>query len=1111
MKTLKKLLLLSTGFCHKAPVHKPLVHLLKICTGDDLPSPRSTTLKGAASTAGTSQPSQYEEHLVDLLCILCNKIKSSPSLLHIFFLDRSWIRYPTRSRADSEHSDRPESLASTNTITSRAVSTKSDSEFLIFTYLLRWVHREGRTGDLARAAILILFEVSTSEDIYDGDAITKDAATDIRAAVAEFIVDGDLAQVLAAGLGAVYGILPSNLAVIPTDPRDEDRSHVHLSNRSGLVENVELSTSIAFQNQLSVFISVFEFTADITKRGLKSGTKYGGAVAENVLRAVRVNFFTNVLYPSILECSSIDYSAVAVITYLQVMLQCVKSGDPLANTLLQYLFAEDDSMLNDTTSSTENTPTNSTENTSYKTNTKPKKHERRRSTALVLLQNENAANFKNTNYVSSYGRFTLKDLISINLKSNNSETGVAAMKLFSYLIYAYDDVCLKEMVSIIPNKDATAFPYFHRIHMLMKDNDHYRKLEESEGESGSKSESKNENVFPIPPPMRNVEADDDELTSYLGLVGSIDVQTTKEMLSSGYERYLDDAQALIMSHPQFKLGSRGDVRDDELQFQHKLDTNDRLLKLTVKNLRNFFTQSPETNIALSGTLAALASNPRRSLEGFMTQWWRDEDDPYADDLKSAVEKTPNSPPMILQTLTELVDQIEDYRLQARNNISSQDLDYSLGERRKGMLFKENLQDALTLLDKDEPAQRNDLVRQFEEGVGKAVMQLHNKRFNQQRKKTYGEINKLSHRRYQDSIDTEFERRVERGNSWGISNLTAKADQFIRQPKTRSATTSLAALFTGKKGQTEQNVNTYKNNKKHRQVSAFDGPATPFYDHYKQTEQCLIIPKVVERVQRVGDSIPEDDEKGEQDAAVKPITLSDILDNVVILEEMLKEWVHLDQPSNQHHPLQPEPPTAYQSPLMSLHQNQTALFVCDVQGIFAKVIKDFDHVVNVSNKMVQFSKLLNVPVLISEQNPQSLGKTVSEIDFSNSHLLTTDPISKTRFSMVNDDVLYALKTNKIRSVVLVGVETHICILQTSLELIAKGFDVHVIIDGVSSSHATHKDTALDQIRQSGGRISTSETVLFQLLADASDERFKQFLKLNKEFSDRSTSALEKQTK
>lgn len=122
-------------------------------------------------------------------------------------------------------------------------------------------------------------------------------------------------------------------------------------------------------------------------------------------------------------------------------------------------------------------------------------------------------------------------------------------------------------------------------------------------------------------------------------------------------------------------------------------------------------------------------------------------------------------------------------------------------------------------------------------------------------------------------------------------------------------------------------------------------------------------------------------------------------------------------------------------------------------------------------------------------------------------------------MVNDDVLYALKTNKIRSVVLMGIEvgvylllyasshqfvqTHICILQTALELIDKGFDVHVLIDGVSSSHTGHKDAALEQIKQSGGRVTTSESVLFQLLGDASDERFKGFLKLNKEFSEKST--------
>ncbi|TIA91268.1 hypothetical protein E3P99_01167 [Wallemia hederae] len=885
---------MQSHFFVQAPVHKPLVQLLKICTGDDTPSTSTDRVLGAASSAATSQPSEYEEHLVDLLCILCNKIKSSPSLLHIFFLDRSWSKYPTRSRASSieDHSERPLSPASATTITSRAISAKPDSEFLIFTYLLRWVHREGRTGDLARAAILILFEVSTSEDV-DSDAQNQDTSIDIRAAVADFIVDGDLAEVLAAGLGAVYGILPTNLAVIPTDVKDrQDKSRAHLSNKSGLVESVELSTNIAFQNQLWVFISVFEFTAEITKRGLKGGNKYGVAVAHNVLEAVRINFFANVLYPSILECSSTDYSAVAVMSYLEVMLRGMKSGDPLADTLLQYLFAEDDS-------------TQHEQDTSMDSQRKTKKHDRRRSTALVLLQNESAAQTKSTDYISSYGRFTLKDLITINLKSSNSASKVAAMKLFSYLMFAYDVKCLKDLVNVLPQKDATAFPYFHQIHALMKDKDHYRKLEEKE-EAG-------EHVFPIPPPMRNANVNTDELTGYLGLVGSIDAQTTQEMLSTGYERYLDDAQALIVSHPQFKLASKGGISSisspsQYYQPHHKFDMEDAIIKLVLESLANFFVQSPDTNIALSGVLAALAANPCRSLEGFITSAWVDEDDPYSDAseaTKAASTSTSASTPAVLTILTDLVSQIDDYRLQARNNISSQDLDHNLKERRKGMLFKENLEDALALLDDIEPAQRNDLVRQFEDGVGRAVLKMRNKRSNQQRKKTYGEINKISHKRYQDSIDTEFEKRVQRNNSWGISNLTAKADEFIRQPRARSATSSLAALFTSnKKGAAKEDQ---KQSQRQRQVSAFEGPATPFYDHYKQTEQCLIIPKAAEVLPERGATIPEDNEKenevesddaalkqAEHSVAVKPITLSEILENVVILEEMLKDLVAIIQ-------------------------------------------------------------------------------------------------------------------------------------------------------------------------------------------------------------------------
>ncbi|TIC53953.1 hypothetical protein E3Q05_02242 [Wallemia mellicola] len=857
---------MQSHFFVQAPVHKPLVQLLKICTGDNTPNIETSRVLGAASTAATSQPSEYEEHLVDLLCILCNKIKSSPSLLHIFFMDRSWIRYPTRNRRES-HEDRPTSPTSMSTVTSRA-------EFLLFTYLLRWVHREGRTGDLARAAILLLFEVSTSDNINETEAsnIELSSSVDIKAAVAEFIVDGDLAEVLAAGLGAVYGILPTNLAVIPTDPQDkEQKSRSNIVNRLGLVASVELSTSIAFQNQLWVFMSVFEFTAEIIKRGLRSNNKYGIAIAENILASVNDTFFGSVLYPSILECSSMDYSAVAVTTYLEVMLASLNSG-PLSEALLDYLLADDDD--NKAKEVSDEKPT--------------KKHERRRSTALVLLQSENAAKAKGSSeYFSSLGRFTLKDLITINLRSTNDATAVSTVKLFSQLAYLFDEICLPKLMSIIPKKDATAFPYFHQLHNLMKD---YRKRE-----INGKQEGFNEDLLPIPPPMRNVEVNEDELTNYLMLIGSIDAHTTQEMLSTGYERYLDDAQAVIMLHPQYKLAT--DTENDEpFQAQHKFDLNDKTMNLILDSLRNFFVQSPEMNVSLSGALASLASNPRRSLEGFMTKDWVDEDDPGYDESRPRPD---NSLPIVLTIIQDLVDQIDDYRLQAKNNITSQDFDFCLRERRRGMLFKENLEDALALLGDVEPAQRNELVKQFEEGVGRGVLKSRNKRRNQQKKKDYGEIGRISHKRYQDSIDTEFEKRVERNNSWGISNLTAKADKFINKPKTRSATSSLAALFTSNRKKSQSNeVHQQK-----RQVSAFEGPATPFYDHYRQTEQCLIIPKVTGSTNSKleddhMDSIPEDDDKEnradsrdtllEKVEEIKPVTLSHLLENVVILEEMLKE-------------------------------------------------------------------------------------------------------------------------------------------------------------------------------------------------------------------------------
>ena len=817
------------------------------------------------------------------MCILCNKIKASPSLLHIFFLDRSWLRYPIRNRRLSQD-ERPISPTSMSTITSRGVTSKPDSEFLLFTYLLRWVHREGRTGDLARAAISLLIEVTISSNDGDGDIANEEISNsiDIKAAVAEFMVDGDLADVLAAGLGAVYGILPANLAVVPTDPSDKEQKPRQIINRGGYVSSVELSTSLSFKNHLWVFLSVFEFTADIVKRGLKSGNKYGIAIAENILEAIKHNFLGSVLYPSILECSSLDYSAVAVMSYLEIMLTSINSG-PLADVLLDYLFTDDD---NNNTNFSYNNGKDVNDNDNVHNNKKHSKHDRRRSTALVLLQNENAAQRKQTSdYFSSLGRFTLKDLILLNVRSKSEPTSIATLKLFSYLMYTYDQICSEKLINITLKNDCTAFPYFHSLHSMMKDEEHLNKLERIENEIDK------EELFPPPPTIRNVNKNDDELNKYLMIIGSIDAQTSQEMLSTGYERYLEDAQLLIINHNEFKKANNDNFSKQQFQQHHLLDLNDKLLEQLLESLKNFFLQSPDQNIALSGAIASLAINPRRSLEGWMTLSFSS--NAITEDVEKKGKENEIRYPIILEILQSLADQIENYRMQVRNN--KQDFDLCLSERRRGMLFKENLEDALALLDEVEPSDRSELVKQFEEGVAIGAQNAKKSRSSNKinnKKKDYG-IGKgvISHKRYQDSIDTDFEKRIERNNSWGISNLTAKADKFLTKPKARSATSSLAALFNPKKKNNEKE--NYNNETQQRKVSAFEGPATPFYEHYKQTELCKIKPVNVNNINNKN-NLNESDENENDQNDQQYITLSHLLENVVIFEEMLKEYVAIIQ-------------------------------------------------------------------------------------------------------------------------------------------------------------------------------------------------------------------------
>lgn len=126
----------------------------------------------------------------------------------------------------------------------------------------------------------------------------------------------------------------------------------------------------------------------------------------------------------------------------------------------------------------------------------------------------------------------------------------------------------------------------------------------------------------------------------------------------------------------------------------------------------------------------------------------------------------------------------------------------------------------------------------------------------------------------------------------------------------------------------------------------------------------------------------------------------------------------------------------------------------------------------------------MPVIVTEQYPKALGKTVPELDITNAHKW-----EKMTFSMISPDVLAVLEKNKTKSVLLVGIEAHVCVLQTALDLIENNYEVHVIADGVSSQRPSDRFSALERMRQSGAFVTTSESAVFQLMTSANHPAFK----------------------
>jgi len=135
-------------------------------------------------------------------------------------------------------------------------------------------------------------------------------------------------------------------------------------------------------------------------------------------------------------------------------------------------------------------------------------------------------------------------------------------------------------------------------------------------------------------------------------------------------------------------------------------------------------------------------------------------------------------------------------------------------------------------------------------------------------------------------------------------------------------------------------------------------------------------------------------------------------------------------------------------------------------------------------------------VVTEQSPTKLGATVAEL---RDVLPASSPVfAKTLFSMVTPEVEAFLTQNAaIKQVMLLGIEGHVCVTQTSLDLLERGYEVHILADGTSSQRLTDREAGLMRMAQSGAFICTSEMALFQLQRDASAAPFKEISALVRE--------------
>ena len=169
-------------------------------------------------------------------------------------------------------------------------------------------------------------------------------------------------------------------------------------------------------------------------------------------------------------------------------------------------------------------------------------------------------------------------------------------------------------------------------------------------------------------------------------------------------------------------------------------------------------------------------------------------------------------------------------------------------------------------------------------------------------------------------------------------------------------------------------------------------------------------------------------------------------------------------------------------------NDTLFVLIDIQEKLVTMLNKQEPIIKATSRLANAAAIMNIPTVLTEQYPQGLGKTI--FDVTSAITEGTPIIEKTSFSaMQTPEFAEKIKASDKKNIVIGGIETHICVYQTTIDLIAEGFNVVVAKDACASRSSDCFKTGIQLMKDAGATISNVETILFELLKTSKNPYFK----------------------